>query len=442
METRTKKNTLSIRKIALLLLTSLNICYFTNNITAKTIVHSNQANAIEFVKSSSIKTVKISQKGWELSDPIIELNNSDKILLTFDDLSDNSGTYSYTITHCNSNWELSGLFINDYMDGFEVNEIRNYSFSSGTTTSYIHYQLEIPNNDVRLKISGNYILRVFDTYNPEEIVLQRRFMVYEPLANISASIRQPLVGESRLTGQQMELKVNTSSIRITDPYAEIKTQVCQNHIAQGCKENLKPTYINGNELDYTAPDALIFDGVNEFRLFDSKSIRYNGQGIKSVNNHGGEFHIELNEDMNRWQNRYTYYPDINGRFVVNMENSEQSHIEADYAWVYFTLKSPLEVDMGKSVYLFGELTGWELSPKYSLNYNFERKAYEVRLYLKQGAYNYRYLVVDNNTLQVDATHFEGSYYDTENTYTVLVYYTPIGSRYDRLIGYKKVSTNK
>lgn len=439
-----------MRKLQHLLLfkLALNVCIFSfismplaSSANKITIQH-NTKETQEFNASSTIKSIKIHRVGWELADPVIALNSSDRILLSFDDISDSPGTYSYSIAHCDGEWQVSSIFLNDYLEGFEVNEVRDYSFSSGTVMSYMHCRLELPNADVRLKLSGNYLLKVFNTYEPEKVLFQRRFVLYEPLVDITASIRQPSAGEQRLTSQQIDLKLNTKSLRVTDPATEIKTVVCQNHLFQGCHQNLKPAFIRGNDIDYCQPTALIFEAGNEFRFFDSKSIRYNGQGIKSIDFTGGEFHMLLTTDQTRRRNGYTYYPDLNGRFVINLERSTQSHLEADYVWTYFTLNVPMELDEGKNIYLFGEFTGWELSPKNRMIYNPERGAYELRMLLKQGAYNYRYLVFNEKTGTVDLSHFEGNYFDTENSYSILVNYKPLGARYNRVVGYHRISTRQ
>jgi hypothetical protein len=423
------------------ILLTLVFCYFNNNAGAK-IVQNNLKKTIEFVNSPDIKTVKVHKMGWDLSEPTLELNSNDKLLVTFDDLSENPGIYSYTIVHCDSEWNQTSLFYTDYLQGFEVNEVRDYSFSSGTILSYMHNRIEIPNSDVKLKISGNYLIRIFNTYSPNDILIQRRFIVYESLVSISASIRQPLVGEFRQSGQQMNLTVNTSGLRVSDPFREIKTKVCQNYIFQGCFEGIKPIFIQGNDIIYSDTDALVFNGGNEFRLFDIKNIRYAVQGVHTINFHGGMFHVELSADQERRRQRYSYYSDFNGRYVIALDRSTNSHIEADYVWTYFTLNAPIELDGGKSVYLFGELTGWELSESNKMVYNYNRGAYELRLLLKQGAYNYMYLVGSEKTGEVDIIQFEGSFFDTENSYTTIVYYKPLGSRYDRIVGYKRISTQK
>lgn len=399
-----------------------------------------EKNTFEFVKSPDIKSVKVVKKGLELFEPVIALGVNEQVAIIFDDLSENPGVYSYSISHCNSHWEISDLFVTDYLEGFEVNEIKDYSYSTGTVIPYMHYLLEIPNRDVKLKLSGNYLVRIFNTYEPELILIQKRFIVYEPLVDISAAIRQPSVGDLRYSGQQMQLKLNTRRVRVNDPYTEIRAVVCKNYPFQGCMHDIKPTHVDGSEIDYSHPDLLIFEGGNEFRLFDTKNIRYLAQGLQSVDYIGGAFHVQLKPDENRRRHKYSNYIDFNGKYVVNLENSSQSHIEADYLWAYFTLSVPLELDEGKSVYLFGELTGWQLSPANRMAYSMERRAYEMRLLLKQGAYSYQYLLVDDKSGEVDISHFEGSHFDTENSYIVLVYYKPMGARYERCVGYKTVNT--
>ncbi len=418
------------------------ICYFTNNTLSNTIVQQDSGSTREFIRSDDLKTVKIRKLGTEFSIPAIDLMSNEAILLSFDDISENPGTYSYSLTHCNSNWESSSLFYSDYMDGFEVNEIRDFSFSSATIISYMHCKLEIPNNDVKLKISGNYIIKVFNTYKPDEVLIQKRFLVYQPLAGIEASIRQPSAGLMRYSGQQLNLTINAGSFRITDPFTEIKTVVCQNNISQGCFREIKPVFIDGAKIDYTQPDALIFDGGNEYRIFDTKNIRYAGQGVRGITYKGSMFHVLLSSDKSRRNQKYTSISDFNGHYVVNLERSDQGNIEADYFWAYFSLSTPMELDEGNKVYVYGELTNWMLSPSNEMVYNPVEGIYELRLLLKQGAYNYAYMVGNSSKNTVDFTHFEGSFFDTENTYTIMVYYKPLGARYEKIIGYSSLSSQR
>jgi len=412
-----------------LLIIGFNI-FFINSSLAK--IHcQNQEN--------QIKTIKTYRTGYELSDPIIELGSNEYITLTFDDLSDNPLSYSYTLIHCTSDWKDSKLIKSDFMDGFDINPINEYQNSYSTTVPYVHYNLQIPNNNVNIKLSGNYLIRVIDTYNPDKVIFEQRFMVVEPLLSINARLKQPINSESKLTSQQLELTVTTSPLSISNPQTDLITVALQNGQLQNSVYAVKPMFIRSNEIDYSSPDNLIFDGVNEFRSFDINSIRYISSGIQRIEQVGSEYSVLLQPDENNRNQKYSTSTDINGKYRVNLERSEQSDIEADYVWVYFTLPYYDQL-RGKEVYIYGELTDWQLEPQNQMQYSSQREGYELRLKLKQGYYNYRYVVRDVKTGETDPTFFEGNHFETENSYLILVYFKQQGMRYERLVGLKRLNT--
>lgn len=403
------------------------------------VINSSLAKIYSQNQEYQIKTIKAYRTGDELSDPIIELGSNESITLTFDDLSDNPPSYSYTIIHCSSDWKDSKLIISDFMDGFEINPINDYQNSYSTTVPYIHYKLQIPNNNVNIKLSGNYLIRVIDTYNPDKVIFEQRFMVVEPIVAINARLKQPINSERRLTSQQIELTVSTSPLSISNPQMDLITVVLQNGQPPSSGYNAKPVFIQSNEIDYSSPNNLIFDGVNEFRSFDINSIRYISSGIQRIEQNGSEYNVLLQLAENNRNQKYSTSTDINGKYRVNLERSEQSDIEADYVWVYFTLPYYDQLP-GKEVYVYGELTDWQLTPQNQMQYSYQREGYELRLKLKQGYYNYRYVVLDAKTGQIDPTFFEGNHFETENSYIILVYYKQQGMRYERLVGLKRLNS--
>jgi len=392
-------------------------------------------------QSSQIKTIKIYNSASEISEPVIELGGTETITLTFDDLSDSPINYSYTLIHCSNDWKESRIMKSDFMDGFDINPINDYQNSYSTATPYTHYKLEIPNRDVKLKISGNYIIKITDTYNPEKVVLEQRFMVVEPLITIDAKLRQPFSIEKKTTSQQVNLLLKTNQINISNPYNDLIVKVLQNAQLLGSYSGLKPVFIRSGEIDYSSPDNLIFNGVNEFRSFNTNSIRYISSGIQSIDHIGSEFSVQLIPSENNRKKLYLTIPDINGKNKINLENSNQSDLEADYVWVYFTLPYYDQLE-GKEVYVYGGLTDWQLLPQNQMQYNAQREAFELRLFLKQGYYNYRYVVRDTKTGEVDQAFFEGNHFETENSYQILVYLNEPGYRYERLVGYKLINSMK
>ncbi len=422
------------------LLITYTVCYCANNALGTENVQQSEKNTSEFINTTSVKSVKLHRLGWELSDPVMQLNSPDKLLLSFDDISENARKFSYTITHCDANWNESNLILQDYMDGFEVNEIKDYTFSIGTILNYTHYRLELPNADVAFRISGNYLIRIFSSYDPTNIVLSKRFAIYEPIADIMATIRQPSAGDYRYTGQHINITISTGALRISNPTNEVKMVVCKNYPFQNCQGDQKPHIIRNDELEYSNTDKYIFEGGNEFRQFDIRNLRYQGQGIKAIDYFAGMFHVLLRTDESRRKLKYSSYSDLNGKFAVAREHSQTHHLEADYCWVYFTFTPPKPIDEGWDIYLFGELTNWQLSPSNKLSFNSQDDIYDIALLLKQGTYNYSFILANSTTGEVDAEIFEGSHLGTENTYIVFFYYKPLGSKFDRLVGFTRVNS--
>ena len=385
-----------------------------------------------------IKSVKAYKSGRELNNPIIELKTDETITVEFDDLSDDGTAYDYTIVHCTFDWMASDLIYMDFCDGFEYNRVENYVNSMGTTTSYIHYSLVLPNRNVSFKISGNYILRVVDSYNHSKVVLQQRFMVVEPILAMNARVRQPLVVDLLKTSQQLELEVNYGPLGNIDPTNDIVTVLSQNNQTDNQLSGLQPQYISSKNIRYTAPDLLIFDGSNEYRALNLKSFNYQIPQIRRIENYGGELHVNLAPDANNRNRDYIENPDLNGKYIVKRDNSNNSNTEAEYAWIYFTLIT--EELYNADVYLYGEFTGWRINPDYKMNFNPDNGVYETRALMKQGYYNYRYVVVDRQSGEISHSLIEGNHFETENSYQVYTYYKSLGLRYWRLVGMNGLSS--
>ena len=230
-----------------------------------------------------------------------------------------------------------------------------------------------------------------------------------------------------------------SPIHITNPQSELIPVIIQNGQPDNSFYGIQPTFIRANEIIYTSPENLIFDGINEYRSFDINSVRYISSEIRSIEQTEGGYSIQLKPTENNRNKKYSSQPDLNGLYAIKLERSELSNIEADYVWVYFTLPYFDQLSE-KEVYVYGELTGWRCTAKNLMQYNFQRQAYEIRLQLKQGYYNYRYVVRDIKSGEIDHTFFEGNHFETENNYLILVYYKQLGKQYERLIGFKKINS--
>lgn len=386
-------------------------------------------------QDKDIRSVQCFAGDNELLDPVIEFRGKDHVSLLFDDLNEDRGALYYSLVHCDADWKADGLFYSDYMEGFPENPLRDYTLSFQTRVNYVHYALQIPNRDVQLKISGNYLLKIYEK-TPDKPILEQRFSVYEKAVNIVLNTRGPLqTGEDCL--QQLEFSVQHPSLPVRDAFREFKVRVMQNGISLPGIALPVPSFIEQHVVSYTLATNNWYPGGNEYRFLDIRTLEYGAQGVQQVryDNQGVPYAL-LTVDKSRERSSYSFIHDLNGKYRVEAYRMTNRHTEAEYVMTGFTLASEEYPDA--DVFVFGQLSNYTLRPDFLMDYNVDGGAYELNVPLKQAYYNYRYVLVPRNQLPVwDA--IEGCFAATENYYTVYVYYRSFRDRYDRLVGIR--STN-
>ena len=387
-----------------------------------------------------IHTVLFYAEGWEFSTPVMELGSSKQLVLKFDELSKDANSYNYTLVHCDADWNPSRLVSSEYLDGFPDNPVNDYAISTNTTVPFVNYRLFLPNEQVKILISGNYLLKVWEGSNKEHPVLIKPFYVAEKMVEIAGEIQKATYEGYSGASQQIAFVVNYPKLTVTDPLNEIKTVVMQNSRRDNMLTRLKPTFIRQNQLVYE-DTANPFKGGNEFRNFNAKNLQTNGMGIQSIEYHDPYFHVFLERDQSMRKEIYRTRDDLNGSYLVKNDRGGDSDLESDYIYVHFTLAPP---DQGTDdqIYVFGALSDWQCTPANRMVYNPDTKLYEAAILLKQGFYDYQYVVYDKEKQTIDASFLEGSHVETENDYHLFVYYRGFSSRYDRLVGYRVINSVK
>ncbi len=395
------------------------------------------------ILSPNLRTVKCHLAGLPISNPIINLDGG-KLQLTFDDMEGDVVNYTYDVIQCNKDWQRSGLEPMEYREGFSKGDIDEYDFSYNTYTDYTHYRLIFPNSDMSVTKSGNYLLNVYNEDN--ELVLVRRFLVVEPKLNVFTSMNLPVNIMKQHTHQEIDFKVTYKDVLIQSPMLEITATVLQNGRWDNAIKDISPRYVRGEEMDFDYQDKIVFEGGKEFRYTDIRNFRDRNASMARLEALEDGYDIYLFTDANREDLSHFSYQDLNGKYVIqnkravsldvknfgNISNyNENNDIVSDYAFVYFSLDAPSEFP-DADVYLFGELSDWKIKDEFKLEYHPDDYVYGGRVILKQGYYNYLYAVVPHDSKKISFKETEGNWYETENDYTILVYYTPFGARYDRL----------
>lgn len=406
------------------------------------------------VYRDNIKSVQFHVNGLALTQPVIPLGSMNSLFLSFDVLDGDGSRYYYTVIHCDRHWqptrELSQF---DYLNGFREGEIRDYEMSSGTYQNYLYYYITLPNNEVKWNISGNYLLVVYESGQEDDPVMTRRFMVTEELVKIKADVVRPVIVELQNTHQEVDFGVQIDKLNCYNPRSEIFCTILQNGRWDNCIQDIQPRTVNGDYLDYNYQGKIVFQAGKEFRNMDISSMIYRSEDVMDIMEYKEGFStILFPREPGRGQS-YIWRRDLNGMFVpynrdyyrkqipadslastlnlVARYNYREQQLSMEYSEVVVTLK--MANNLESDVYVVGGLTNWQMLPEYRLTYDDRVGGYVGRLFLKQGYYNYGFAVPDDQG-HPDFSFLEGNWYATENQYTLLTYYRPMGGQYDRLVG--------
>ncbi|SDZ19849.1 protein of unknown function [Flavobacterium aquidurense] len=377
----------------------------------------------------NIKTVSFVQNGSNVV-PIFELGSLFE--LQFDDLFGNEANYYFDVIHCDYNWIPTDIPKTDYVRGFDNQRITDYSNSFNTLQSFSHYRLSFPNQfTTQLRISGNYMLRILN--EDREVVFSRKFILFEDHSTVGALVKRSRNLSNIDYKQNLEFTVLSNDIVFQTPLQNVKVLLIQNGDFNTTIKNIAPQYTIGNQMVYKYDKETQFWAGNEFLYFENKDIRAASNNVAKVGSANDIYSSFLYTNGARANQIYTLYEDVNGNFVVKNINASNNEIEADYAWVYFSLSAPA-FQLNKDIYIVGMFNNYSLSPEYKMDYNEKKGIYEKAVMIKQGFTNFEYRVADKKGVIDYENAIDGNFYQTENEYTILVYYKHSSDRYERVIG--------
>jgi hypothetical protein len=395
----------------------------------------NDASAIVYedkIYKDYIGAVKFNVAGADLSLPMLDLTDG-QLYLTFDDLDADVKYFYYTIIHCDKDWKAStDLSEMDYIDGFTEEEIDDHDFSTNTLQPYTNFELYLPNQDMKWKISGNYALKIYTDDGPDDIVLTRRFIVVDSKVNIIPQVTRAVEAGKMRTHQEIDFVVDHEGFSIPNPKQEISVTILQNGMWKNMKTNVQPLFVKTERLEYDYQGKIVFPGLREYRHLDMRSFQYRTDRVREIYQNDDGTDLDLIGERIRTDLPYLFEIDMNGNYIIDNIHEDDDNIEADYALVNFYLSKRFPFEKG-SIYVFGKMTDWRLQDGFKMEFNEKIKAYETSAYMKQGFYNYLFAYVPDGTTEIDFEELEGNTHEAENDYTIIVYYRPFGGRYDQVI---------
>ncbi len=384
---------------------------------------------------NEIRTVQLypaSNTARSIFQPPVSVLGAGNLVLEFDDLVESHENYRVKIIHCNSDWTPSNLPSLDYLSDFNEFNITQFEYSTDTKIGYIHYRFRVPN----VKLPGNYLLVAYRGNNESDIILSKRFMIYSPLVQINLLSNLTGISSTNRLNQQLDFTITYDNYELINPLENIKIVLRQNQQWHNAITTLKPAFFSEGEMTYRFFNyENNFSAGNEYRFFDMRSLRYPGQRVENVDFSTRPTTVNIMPDGPRIYQAYAQYNDLNGDFYIQNQDTGGSS-EGDYLFTNFKLiaKEPINGD----VYVVGKMNNYQMNDITKMEYDSKTRVYENTQILKQGLYDYKYLVKSDS---LNMNYLEGNHFETENEYEIFVYYKPPTLRSELLIAYKQITLN-
>ena len=382
---------------------------------------------VQQIFGGNVRTLTLTIDDDPTLPPYLAFGGRQYIDIEWDEMSHDYKRYRYHIDHCDWDWNVTDdIFESDFLEGLNDQLIEDFEKSFNTTQIYTHYRLRVPSKEIRLRLSGNYRVLIYEEDEKDEPVLEARFCIYEREAGIIAQISSNTDIDFNDRHQQMTLSIGYGALSIFDPERDLKVIVMQNRRWDSRVEGLVPNIRRANGIEFTHNRNLIFPAGNEYHRFEILDVHRTATGVDRIDWFEPYYHATLFPAV--VDHAYSYSEDQNGVYVVRSSDNYDDWTTAEYVVVHFFLETPRL--QGGDVYVSGWWSGQTFNPDCKMEYDDAHQYYHAAILLKQGYYSYEFVQKDGLMQRT-----MGSFFETENEYEVLVYYRQQGSRYDRLVGY-------
>ena len=377
------------------------------------------------VSDTTIRSIQLHPTHHSDAPPILELESGQTLTLRFERVATGSMQYRMSIEHVRPDWTSSGMSPEMYLDGFPELVIGSGMVSRNTRTSYRQYSVEFPQAGFRILRSGNYLLRVTEDGNGDE-VFSIPFFVSEDEGSIQADIEIRTAISRQVSTTHRPVADYRLPGFVDQPQFDLSFVFTQNRFWGSHRE--------ADELDFSAPgqvrfelsNELSFPGNRDFRRLYLRDITQQQRGV--VEAFPGETppRIILQDDIAEVNNSPIESSTFPGSF-----GRPNMGLNAEYANVVFPFDAAIPPDSNSSIHLLGDFNFWLPGAENRLSFDEESGRWTTQLLIKEGVYRYKYVLIKNG--KIDDLYFDNFFSNRTQQYHAFVYMYDSREFYHRLL---------
>ena len=362
--------------------------------------------------------------GNETQFPMLTLRSAEVLQLEFDLMESSGRPLSVYFYHADKDWQRD-LHPAEYLGTFQRDDLINYTPSRATDVAYTHYVYQFPGPSISFLLSGNYILRVSEQGREDDALFERPFFISEQATNLQMGI------ESMMLGQGGFSSIQPAALFIPPPGIDgnvFDYTVCfvRNGRFEAPRCSEQPSLIQQPALRFYLEPSQAFEPITADYFLDLSALRV-GNRISRIDFNEAPYYVTLEPDYARFPGE-PFAPILNGQTVISSVVTDVANpdVAAQYVNVRFSYVPDSGRQIGGDVIVTGSFNGWQIDPLNELAWDSDTNSYSGELLLKQGYYDYRYIISSDQMPR-------GTVPRPENLYIAMVYFSDIRVNTDRLL---------
>ncbi|HET6528367.1 MAG TPA: type IX secretion system plug protein domain-containing protein [Balneolaceae bacterium] len=370
-----------------------------------------------------IQSVHLAPKGNPALPPVIKLHSPQKLVLSFDYLSEQNRQFRVEVSHRSRDWQKSPIGPSVYLDSFFQTYIQGSEESFSQQPAYQHLEYEFPNPQLRPIVSGNYLLEVY-SYSGDELLFSVPFFITEDRGALQTRVET--IFAQRKDAHSLDQLFSTYRYPpfIEFPQFDLGIAYTQNQFWGRMREAGFLNTFGRGEISGHIDRNEAFISDYEIKVLDLRSFVADGQQVLEYRPGTTPPTVILRRDVQNLDTNPRYFSASGLGIPIDDRSS-------GYARVQFSLDTDAAVPHSANIYIVGDFNNWMINDLNKMSYDIQQNLWQGHALIKQGEYAYKYVLVENGVM--DDLALDQGFLAPRQEYLTFVYFKDPTHNFDRLL---------